>query len=84
MGTTRNTAIMNNMLALIVEATEVLETVHWKPWHRIIKETDTKALREEIADCLLFVYNAAYEAGLDPKELAIIAACKQARNTERF
>jgi len=84
MGLTLNEAIKNNMLALMVEATEVLEEVHWKPWHKNLKETDLTKLQEEIADCLLFVFNAAYEAGMTPSDLADISIKKQIKNVKRF
>lgn len=84
MGTRRDEVIKNNMLALIVEATEVLNEVHWKPWHSCIKEINIDNLKEEIVDCLLFVFNAAHEANIKPNELALLVCQKQDKNMKRF
>lgn len=84
MGSTVSEAIKNNMLALMVEATEVLNEVHWKPWHRHVTSINKDALKEEIADCLAFIFNAAYEAGMTSDELATCLYYKQDKNMERF
>lgn len=84
MGQTINEAIKNNILALIVEATEVLNEVQWKPWRRHIHEINKEALKEEIADCLAFIFNISYEAGMTNEDLAKCLYDKQDKNMERF
>ena len=55
-----NLVIKNNMLALIKEATEVLDEVNWKPWKSKAKykTIDRDKLHEELIDCLQFLVNA--------------------------
>lgn len=84
MGPTTEEAIRNNCLALIVEATEVLNETHWKPWKKYNSPPDIDLLQEEIADCLAFIFNLAFEAGLDAQSLAKTLYDKQDKNMQRF
>jgi len=84
MGHDAGEAIRNNCLALIVEATEVLNETHWKPWKKYDNPPNLDLLQEEIADCLAFIFNLAFEAGLDAQDLAKILYDKQDKNMERF
>lgn len=84
MGKNSEEAIRNNCLALIVESTEVLNETNWKPWRHPETGFDVDLLQEEIADCLAFVFNLAYESGMDAKDLARKLYNKQNKNMERF
>ena len=56
-------AIKNNVLALIVEATEILNEVNWKQWSKEKKVIDEGALLFEIVDVLALLGNIINEAG---------------------
>ncbi len=47
------------------------------------EETDTVKQREEIADCLFLVFDAAHRAGLSYEELVDEAVAKLAKNRKR-
>ncbi len=57
--------VKENMLALIVEATEVLNEVNWKPWKPELKVIDRDKLLEELVDVLQFWVNAVQCAGFN-------------------
>lgn len=84
MGNNLHELVKNNMFALIKEATEVLDEVNWRPWRADSKALDKEAIKSEIADCLFFIFNAAYEVGLDAEELGKIATKKQMKNLKRI
>lgn len=62
-------AVKENMLALIVEATEVLAEVNWKPWKLNQKEINRKAVTHELIDVLQFWVNACNALNLTPQEI---------------
>lgn len=76
--------IRDNVLALHVEADELLNETRWKPWldgdGSIISR---KAYLDEIADLLLFVLNLANVADATGDELVQAVLRKQARNLAR-
>lgn len=81
-----NIGVKENMLALIVEATEVLNEVNWKPWkpkhrHKVINKT---ALITELTDCLQFVANAINEAGFSAEHVEVALRSKWVENHERI
>lgn len=63
MGGDMEGAIKENILALIVEATEVLNEINWKPWKKEKREIDRDALLTELVDVLQFWANAVNAAG---------------------
>lgn len=50
-------AIKENILALIVEATEVLEHINWKPWKKQRKQIIIDDILEEVVDLFKFCFN---------------------------
>lgn len=84
MGKNLDDSIKNNMIGLIDEATEVLGEINWKPWHKGSKIINKEALKEEICDCLIFILNAGYEAGLTAQNMLDVTYAKQEKNLERF
>lgn len=65
-----NTGVRENMLALIVEVTEVLNEVNWKPWRRHqLKVIDRNALLTELVDVLQFWANAVNAAGFAAEDI---------------
>ncbi len=62
--------VKENMLALIVEATEVLNEVNWKPWKPLDKVIDRQALLTELVDVLQFWSNAVSAAGFTATDVA--------------
>ena len=77
-------AIKEQCLALIVEATEVLNEVNWKHWHKHKKEFDKQALAYELADCLQFIGNIANAAFIDAEMLEAAVNYKQDTTETRF
>lgn len=66
-----STAIKENMLALIVEATEVLGEINWKRWKDTAKEVDRSKLALELIDVLQFWANAVNAAGFTAEEIGL-------------
>jgi len=54
---------------LIVEATEVLDEINWKPWKKTTKRINHQKLREEIIDILQFWGNIVNSAGFTAEEM---------------
>lgn len=69
MGTNRDSSVKENMLALIVEATEVLAEVNWKPWKKQQKIVDEEALLLELVDILQFWANAVNACGYTHEDI---------------
>lgn len=63
--------IRNNVLALIVEATEILNEFHWKPWRsqKHAYEVNRTQIAEEVADLLHFLMNILIEVGIDSEQI---------------
>lgn len=68
-------AIKENVLALMVEAGEVLGEINWKPWSRVRREVDRDKLLKELVDVLQFWANIVNAAGFD--EEAIVKAYRE-------
>lgn len=65
-------AVKENMLALIVEATEVLNEINWKPWKRQphqLKAVSDERLLTELVDVLQFWANAVNSAGFTAEQV---------------
>jgi len=75
--------VKENMLALMVEATEVLNEINWKPWKKTLKEVDPTRLATELTDILQFWANAALAAGLTPQALTAALRAKWVENHRR-
>lgn len=75
--------IKESLLALIVEATEVLDEINWKPWKLSTKVVDKVRLRGELADCFLFWALAVNYAEIKPVDMAIEITCKQKKAVKR-
>lgn len=67
---TGDAAIKENLFALIVEVTEALDEINWKPWRARDKIIDREKLAEELVDVLQFWLNAASAAGLTAPKIA--------------
>lgn len=77
-------AVKENVLAAVVELTEVLEEVNWKPWRKERFAVDRRALATELCDVLQFWANAANAAGLSADDLAEALRAKWKTNEERI
>lgn len=65
-----SSAVKESMLALIVEATEVLNEINWKPWKPRTQPIDRDRLLIELIDVLQFWGNAVNAAGFTEEEVA--------------
>lgn len=81
---TGEAAVKENMLALIVEATEVLGEINWKCWKRHqLKEVDRDALLTELTDLLQFWANAVSAMGFTADDVALALSTKWSENRRR-
>jgi len=74
-------------LALMVETTELMNELNWKPWKKTQKEIDKPKVCDEFADILAFlgiitVYLESF--GITSEELAAAYTKKSKVNVERF
>ncbi len=65
-----SSAVKESMLALIVEATEVLNEISWKPWKPRAQPIDRDRLLTELIDVLQFWGNAVNAAGFAEEDIA--------------
>ena len=77
-------AMKENILALIVELTEVLNEINWKRWKATAKSVNKNNLHEEIADCYLFLMNITNAADLSYDKLINLVLSKQDQTFTRF
>lgn len=77
------TGVKETILALIVEAVEVLNEINWKPWKRQRHIVSIKALQEEVVDVFHFVIELAILVGLDANSLYDGYRHKMAVNIDR-
>lgn len=77
-------AIKENALAAIVEWTEVLAEINWKPWRKTRRLVNKLALAAELADVLQFWANAVNEAGLSAVDMESALKLKWKLNEERL
>lgn len=83
-GEERAAFLRDNVLALNVEAAELLGETKWKPWlHGDGTIVDRQAYINECADLMLFVLNLANLADCSGDELCLAIAAKQGRNLAR-
>jgi len=76
-------AIKENAFAAIVEWTEVLAEINWKPWRKKRHLVNKLALAAELTDVLQFWANAVNEAGLTAADVAEALELKWKLNEER-
>jgi len=72
-----------SILAIIVECTEVLDEINWKPWRKTRKTVDHDKLRTEITDILQFWVNCCFACGITPKDVMESLEAKWKINYER-
>ncbi len=77
-------AVKENALAAIVEWTEVLGEINWKPWRKERLAVDRTALAAELADVLQFWANAVNAAGLTADDVVAALRAKWKTNEERI
>ena len=70
-------------LALIVEVTEFLAEINWKPWKKTQKDVDCAKVKEEFIDILHFFLILALLLDLDATEIKTIYDKKMAINEAR-
>jgi dimeric dUTPase (all-alpha-NTP-PPase superfamily) len=77
-------AIKENTLALIVEATELLQETNWKPWRTRLEKMNRAKVSEELVDIFKFCFNIANELGLTEEEFDLIWDEKHQKVKQRF
>lgn len=61
--------VRNQVLAIINESNELLDSFHWKPWDSEVGSIDISHSREELIDILFFWLNMANALGLDQESV---------------
>ena len=61
-------AAKENILALIVEASEVLEELNWKPWRVQNKKVDRQQVVYEVVDTMKFLLNIMNELDISAED----------------
>lgn len=79
----KQSQIKEYSLALIVEVTEFLNEVNWRPWKKTQKDVDFTKLKEEFIDILHFVLILGLLLGLDSTEIKKIYSKKMVINEKR-
>ena len=75
--------IADTMRNLIVECVEVMQSINWKPWKKKRVDPDWRNVKDELADCQIFLMNAAMEAGMTDEDLYQAVMRKIHKNVER-
>jgi hypothetical protein len=78
------TGCKENLLHVMVEATEALREINFKPWKAKQKEVDRLALATELTDILQFWANAALAMGLTEEQLSQALRAKWQVNHQRI
>jgi dimeric dUTPase (all-alpha-NTP-PPase superfamily) len=81
---TGEAGLKENVLHAIVELTEVLREINFKPWKISRVEVDRVKLATELTDVLQFWANAALAMGLTPDELTQALRAKWGVNHQRI
>lgn len=74
-------------LAMIVELTELMNELNWKPWKKSEKQVDVEKVADEFADILAFlgvILNYLKNSGVDVHTLAAQYGRKSKVNIDRF
>ena len=75
--------IVESMRNLIFEAVEVTQELNYKSWKKTRKDVDWPAVKEELADCYIFLMNAILESGMDSQGFYEAVMRKVHKNVER-
>lgn len=75
--------VKENVLAAIVELTEVLAEINWKPWKPTRDDIDRQALLVEMTDVLQFWANMINCMEFTADEVALALAQKWTENRRR-
>lgn len=76
--------VKENVLAAIVELTEVLNEISWKPWKPARDDIDRQALLTEMTDVLQFWANMINCMDFTADEVALALAKKWTENRQRI
>lgn len=80
-------SVKENVLAAIVELTEVLDEVPWKPWKKFDPmqgdQIDREALLTEMCDVLQFWANMVNAMGFTAENVAVALSAKWSENYRR-
>jgi len=76
--------LKENLLHVIVETTEALAEINFKPWKATKKEVDRQALATELTDILQFWANACLAMGFTPGEISQALRSKWEVNRARI
>jgi len=83
-GSHSDAGVKEMLLAAMMECSEALAEVSWKPWKpEGYKEVDHNLLATELTDIIQFVANAAIYAGLSADDLETALRKKWRVNIER-
>lgn len=77
-------AVKENLLHVMVEATEALREINFKPWKTQKKPVNRTLLATELTDILQFWANAALAVELTPEELTSALRAKWQVNYKRI
>lgn len=77
-------AIKENILALIVEATELLNEFNWKPWKVTTKKHQYTRISHELADIMKFYCNIINEMHMSEVDFDIAWDAVHKKVTERY
>jgi len=77
-------AAKGHLLAAIVECTEALNEINWKPWKNSKQSVDRMAYATELMDIIQFVINAAMAMNISPVTLEHALRNKWKVNHERI
>lgn len=85
----KNEAVLTNvfkeyMMALVVELTETLGELNWKPWKKTQKQINLDKLHLEIVDSWHFLLELSIIAGLDSSKIYNIYLTKNQENLARY
>lgn len=77
-------AAKSHLLAAIVECTEALNEINWKPWKKGSKAINYEEFTTELMDIIQFVINAAIVMDVTPRELESALRSKWLINYQRI
>lgn len=75
--------VRNQVLAIVSETNELLDSFHWKPWDSQSGSLDINHSREELIDILFFWLNMANALGLDRDSIEQLYIAKRNKVARR-
>lgn len=69
-------------LAAIIEISEAMQNIHWKPWQKNKIENNEK-FKEELIDCLHFIINLCISRNINSTKLYYAFLKKNKENIKR-